>query len=270
VKLKYAKPCFRAWLRKPAADPFGFTLIELLVVIAIIAILAALLLPVLGKAKQRGYAIACVNNVRQLNLAWLLYAGDCLEAVPPNPPRSPAGSWVCGSEDWSAANSDNTNIVLMMQGVMGGYAKNPNVYHCPSDVSTVRGEGPRVRSYSMNAFIGSQPFTPDSYQVFLRMTDFRHPADTFTSLDEHPDSINDGWFLPVLGSTDTSDWQDLPASFHNGACNFAYADGHAESHKWLDTSTLKPITGQYRQGIPFTPPAPTRDLAWVIQHMSPP
>ena len=256
--------------KRPVGNLVGFTLIELLVVIAIIAILAALLLPVLNQAKQKGYAVACLNNARQLNVAWVIYAADFLEALPPNPPKSPAGSWVCGSEDWSAASSDNTNSVLMMQGVMGGYAKNPNIYHCAADGSTVPGEGPRVRSYSMNAFIGSQPYTPDTYQVFMRMTDFKHPADTFTFLDEHPDSINDGWFLPVMGPTDTSDWQDLPASFHNHACNFAFADGHTQAHKWLDASTLKPITDQYRQGIPFTPPPPTRDLAWVIQHMSPP
>jgi len=261
---------FQPGFKLQAGKPPGFTLIELLVVIAIIAILAALLLPVLSQAKQKGYAITCVNNARQLNVAWILYAGDNWEALPPNPPWSLAGSWVCGLETWSAANSDNTNSVLMMQGVMGPYAKNPGIYHCPSDGSTVPGEGPRVRSYSLNAFVGSQPFTPDTHQIFLRMTDFKKPADTYTFLDEHPDSINDGWFLPVLSTTDTSDWQDLPASFHNGACNFAFADGHAQAHKWQDTSTLKLITDQYRQGLPFTPAPPARDLAWMIQHMSPP
>jgi len=256
--------------KQQAAKIFGFTLIELLVVIAIIAILAALLLPVLSRAKQRAYTITCMNDAKQLNLAWILYAGDNGEAVPPNPPRSPAGSWVCGFEDMSGGNSDNTNSALMLQGVIGKYAKNANIYHCPSDNSNVPGLGLRVRSFSMNAFVGSQPFTPDSYKVFLHMTDFNRPADTFTLLDEHPDSINDGWFLPVLSPADTGDWQDLPGSFHNGAGNFAFADGHSETHKWQDASTMKPVTGEYREGLPFAPPEPANDLAWVIQHMSPP
>ena len=113
-----------------AAKIFGFTLIELLVVIAIIAILAALLLPVLNKAKQRANTITCMNDARQLNIAWTLYASDNSEAVPPNPPWSPAGSWVCGFEDMSGGNSDNTNSALMLQGVIGKYANNGNIYHC--------------------------------------------------------------------------------------------------------------------------------------------
>jgi prepilin-type N-terminal cleavage/methylation domain-containing protein/prepilin-type processing-associated H-X9-DG protein len=253
-----------------AAKIFGFTLIELLVVIAIIAILAALLLPVLSSAKQRAYTITCLNDAKQLNTAWILYAVDNGEALPPNPPWSPAGSWVCGFEDMSSGNADNTNSALMLQGVIGKYAKNANVYHCPSDDSYIPGLGLRIRSFAMNAFVGSEPFTPDRYKVFLRMTDFIQPSDTYTLLDEHPDSINDGWFLPVLSPADTDDWQDLPASYHNGACNFAFADGHSETYKWQDASTLKPKTKQYREGLPFAPPPPANDLAWVIQHMSPP
>jgi prepilin-type N-terminal cleavage/methylation domain-containing protein/prepilin-type processing-associated H-X9-DG protein len=256
---------------KPRATKiFGFTLIELLVVIAIIAILAALLLPVLSSAKQRAYTITCMNDAKQLNTAWILYAGDNGEALPPNPPWSPPGSWVRGFEDMSSGNTDNTNSALMLQGAIGKYAKNEYIYHCPSDDSYIAGLGLRVRSFAMNAFVGSEPFTPDRYKIFLRMTDFNRPSDTYTLLDEHPDSINDGWFLPVLSSTDADDWQDLPASYHNGACNFAFADGHSETYKWQDASTLKPKAKEYRQGLPFTPPPPANDLAWVIQHMSPP
>lgn len=256
-------------IKVPGSRPQAFTLIELLVVIAIIAILASLLLPALSRAKQKGYAITCVNNAKQVSTAWVLYSTENADALALNPPRSPAGSWVLGSFDWSSANTDNTNILLMMQGTMGMYSKNPGIYHCPSDDSTVPNEGLRVRSFSLNAFVGSQPYDPDTYKVFMKMCDFRFPSDTFTFLDEHPDSINDGWFLPVLSPTDTKDWQDLPGSFHNGSCDIAFADGHAELHKWRDASTRKPVTRIYRQGLPFTPPQPTTDLGWVIQHMSP-
>ncbi|HTV40466.1 MAG TPA: prepilin-type N-terminal cleavage/methylation domain-containing protein [Candidatus Sulfotelmatobacter sp.] len=247
----------------------GFTLIELLVVIAIIAILAAILLPLLGKAKDKGYAIACLNNGRQLNVAWVVYASENADMLASNPPASPAGSWVCGFEDWSPTTTDNTNFVLMLSGTMGIYTKNPAIYHCPSDNSVVPGEGLRVRSFSLNAFVGNQSDLPDTYKYFLRMTDFRHPADTYTFLDEHPDSINDGWFLPVFSYSDTTQWQDIPGSFHNRGCNFAFADGHSERHRWQDASTIKPITDVYRQGIPLNA-SPPDDLAWVIQHMSPP
>jgi prepilin-type N-terminal cleavage/methylation domain-containing protein/prepilin-type processing-associated H-X9-DG protein len=251
----------------------GFTLIELLVVIAIIAILAAILLPVLGRAKEKGNAIACLNNGRQLNVGWIVYAAENSDLLPLNPPASPTNSWVLGFEGWDPTVPDNTNYTLMMQGTMGPYTRNPAIYHCPDDNSVVPHEGLRVRSFSLNAFVGSQesqPFVPDTYKCFLRMSEFRHPADTFTFLDEHPDSINDGWFLPVFSSTDTSQWQDIPASFHNRGCNFAFADGHSERHQWQDGSTIKPITDVYRQDIPLNVPPPAHDLAWVIQHMSPP
>lgn len=102
------------------------------------------------------------------------------------------------------------------------------------------------------------------------MSDFTSPSQTYTFLDEHPDSINDGWFLPVVTPGATNQWLDLPASFHNGVGNFAFADGHSEMHKWKDASTLKPVAKVYRQGLPFAPPNPGGDLAWVLQHMSPP
>jgi prepilin-type processing-associated H-X9-DG protein len=160
----------------------------------------------------------------------------------------------------------------MMQGTLGAYTKNPAIYRCPDDNSVVPGEGLRVRSFSLNAFVGDYPVgydLPTAYKCFARMSDFRFPADTYTFLDEHPNSMNDGWFLPVLNNSDTTEWQDLPGSFHNRGCNFAFADGHSERHRWQDASTAQPVTDQYRvYNTVITPPAD--DLAWVIQHMSPP
>ena len=253
-------------------NPDGFTLIELLVVIAIIAVLAALLLPTLGRAKQKASATACLNNTKQLAVALALYVGDNQNVLPINTPGSPAGCWIRGNENWSGANTDNTNVALLAQGSLLPYtSQSMNIYRCPADSSAAPGQALRLRTYSLNGFIGSTPFAGSAnYRNFLRQTDITSPSSTFTMLEEHPDSINDGWFVPVWSATNTNDWLDFPASFHSRCCCITFADGHSEIHKWMDESTAKPIAGIYRQGLPFAPPAPARDLAWVIEHMSPP
>jgi prepilin-type N-terminal cleavage/methylation domain-containing protein/prepilin-type processing-associated H-X9-DG protein len=256
----------------------GFTLIELLVVIAIIAILAALLLPALARAKQEALRTQCLSNTKQLLTAWTLYAGDSGEVLADNISGldSPYGGWVNGLMSTIPFYPENTNSVMMMQGQMGPYTKNPAIYRCPSDQSVDQGSHvPRVRSYSMNFAVGNKATNGTQLQTyedywpnFLKTTDFKMPSQTWVFLDEHPDSINDGYFLVTDADADTTTWNDFPGSYHNGAANFSFADGHAETHTWRDPHTDHPILNT-RDWLPYPALSPFVDILWVESHCSP-
>ena len=175
--------------------------------------------------------------------------------------------------DWNF-NPDNIDRTKLTEGKLGPYtAKNVGIFHCPADRSMGFGQTQlRVRSVSMNAFVGNP--TPGGqgklfagWQQYLKMTDFRQPTEKFVFLDEHPDSINDGWFVYCTsdGPPELSRWSDLPASYHNGAAGFAFADGHSEIHKWLEPSTKKPnIKGGV--SLPLSVPAnQQRDIGWIYR-----
>ncbi len=270
----------------------GFTLIELLVVIALIAVLAGLLLPALAKARSRAQAITCLNNARQLLMAWHLYATDHGDRLPYNlggVPRAGAVSprtdlnWANNILNWEVENPDNTNTATLTESSLGSYVgKNARVYHCPSDTvlserQRSAGWTQRVRSYSMNAMVGNagelsnggvNRNNPD-YVQFFSVNSIARPTAIFVFLDEHPDSIDDGYFLnKYIKEDDAYEWTDLPASYHAGAASFAFADGHSELHRWKNQSTKQPPypgAAMFPLKIAKTEAA---DYYWVINRMS--
>ncbi len=265
----------------------AFTLVELLVVIAIVALLASLVLPALGRAKARGQGIYCLNNLRQFGLALHLYAGDHEDEVPYN--MGPDGirqtvaarqylNWVNDVMSWEL-DSDNTNSALLNLGGLGPYfSGGTRVFKCPSDnvlsvLQQQAGWTERVRSVSMNAMLGQageflagtiNTNNPD-YQQFFRLSDIREPSQIFAFVEEHPDSINDGYFLNRF---DDEEWNDLPASYHNGGANFVFADGRAEFHRWRFASTMPPARPDAARLPKRVPEGERADLYWVLWRTS--
>jgi prepilin-type N-terminal cleavage/methylation domain-containing protein/prepilin-type processing-associated H-X9-DG protein len=258
----------------------GFTLIELLVVIAIIAILASMLLPALSRAKTKAQGVSCLNNLKQLQLAVAMYTGDNQEKFPENPGAiTTSNAWVTGVMKWDSAfspNPQNTNTEMLTEGEIGPYvAKNTGIFKCPADTAP-GAQGPRVRSVSMNGFVGDvrdianniAGQTTKGWTRFLKTGDLTSPgpANTWVMLDECPDSINDGFFSVRMQPDASAKWSDVPASTHNGAGGFSFADGHAEIKKWRDGNTLFPV--RRASPCPGNETYSPTDMPWLQQRTS--
>lgn len=267
--------------------PGAFTLIELLVVIAIVGALSSLLLPALHQARENARRAHCINNLRQLAIANKLYLDDHAGKFPYNFGTADTfrtieeGSflnWVNNVMTWELDPS-NTNLFWASTGGLSPYlARSVQIYQCPSDrvLSAVQrnaGWSHRLRSYSMNAMVGNAgEFSQGNsnvnnphYLQFLKETHVPDPADFFVFIEEHPDSINDGYFLNKYYS---GEWFDLPASYHHGSAVLTYVDGHVESHRWQEPSTMQPNHPD-AAALPLPiPETEQRDYSWLMGRTS--
>ena len=297
--------------RLPATPPesacrrlAGFTLIELLVVIAIIAILAGMLLPALSRAKTKAQGIKCMSNMKQLMLAFRLYADDYNGLFFPN--TYGGDGWVRGTLDFNGANADNwdpQSLLNPSRAVLGPYTTAPGIYQCPGDWTTVTRTGygrvRRIRSVAASqavgtwsdgrsptmgywldsALVGGSLTNPGGkWRVYAKDADVIRPSPSmlWVFIDEHPASINDGGFgfrMPNnFADTRTQGWVDYPAGFHNNSGALSYVDGHAEIHRWIETTS----NGQNGLGAKVTDysqlhngrVANNRDIWWMAQRTS--
>jgi len=262
----------------PLPKKRAFTLIELLVVIAIIAILAAMLLPALGRAKLKTQGISCMNNLRQMMLGWRMYPDDFNDVLLASRDYSGDGlrrtNWCAGWLDFSASPSNWDVNQDVAKSPLMPYISNKAfaVWKCPADNAAVVVSGerrPRVRSNSMSQVFDEGLWLPGApgggpWRVYGKLNQIVNPSKTWVFDDEHPDSLNDAACAVQMAKPGATAAMiiDFPASYHGGACGFSFADGHAEIHKWIGKTIQPPV--RYNGTLVLVVPAgnSVKDVIW--------